>query len=60
VTTMAEDERDDTGGTEEIHEYRAAGIRERTGRVPLWLWAVAAGLLAWGAYYIVQNWAPPP
>jgi len=56
---MAEND-PETPPEERIHEYEAAGIRERTGRVPLWLWAVSVGLLVWGAYYIVGNWSPPP
>lgn len=46
-------------GEEAIHEYRAAGIRERTGRIPLWLIAVCVGLAVWGGYYIVRYWTPP-
>jgi hypothetical protein len=41
-----------------IHEYRAAGIRERTGRIPLWLIGVCVALFVWGAYYIVKYWTP--
>lgn len=45
-------------GEEAMHVYRAAGIRERTGRVPWWLIGVCVGLFLWGGYYIVRYWTP--
>lgn len=39
--------------------YKDAGIRERHGYIPLWLWLVAAALVAWGIYYTVYFWSPP-
>jgi hypothetical protein len=44
---------------EPVYSYGASGIEERHGRVPPWLWAVAAVLLAWGIYYLVVYWSPP-
>jgi len=40
--------------------YKDAGIRERHGYVPAWLWLVVVVLVAWGIYYTVANWSPPP
>jgi hypothetical protein len=40
--------------------YQDSGIRERHGRVPLWLWAVVAGLTIWGVYYTIAYWSPRP
>lgn len=51
-------EQDRHGAEDAVHEYRAAGIRERTGRIPWWLIAVGVGLLVWGGYYIVRFWTP--
>lgn len=39
--------------------YENAGIRERYGTVPLWLWAVAVALVIWGVYYLMAYWSPP-
>jgi len=49
----------DENGEDALHVYEAAGIRERTGHVPVWLWAVCVGLAVWGGYYIVRFWTPP-
>lgn len=42
-----------------VHVYETAGIMEREGHVPLWLWAVVAVLLIWGLYYLVAYWSIP-
>jgi hypothetical protein len=39
-----------------IYAYTTAGITEREGRVPTWLWVVVISLLIWGAYYIFTYW----
>lgn len=49
--------KDDRRATEEYH-YAHAGIRERHGRIPLWLMLVVLSLLAWSLYYLVRYWAP--
>lgn len=38
--------------------YRSAGISERPGRVPLWLFLVMIGLFVWGTYYLFAYWSP--
>lgn len=55
-----EQEKDDRAANDPRYYYRDAGIVERHGRVPPWLWAVAAALTIWGIYYLVANWSPPP
>jgi hypothetical protein len=42
-----------------VYRYESAGIAEREGSVPAWLWAVAAALLTWGFYYLVAYWSAP-
>ncbi|HEY0665349.1 MAG TPA: hypothetical protein VGD24_04745 [Gallionella sp.] len=42
-----------------VYLYESAEILERSGTVPIWLWIVAALLLAWGAYYLVAYWSAP-
>ncbi len=44
-----------------VFVYESAGITEREGHVPLWLWLVVVSLLIWGIYYLAAYWnAPPP
>jgi hypothetical protein len=42
-----------------VYVYASAGISERQGNVPLWLWAVVVSLLIWGVYYLVTFWNAP-
>ena len=42
-----------------VYVYGSAGIAEREGHVPLWLWLVVASLLVWGIYYLVTYWNAP-
>jgi hypothetical protein len=42
-----------------VYVYESAGISERKGYVPVWLWLVAASLLIWGGYYLVTYWDAP-
>jgi len=42
-----------------VYTYEAAGIMERKGHVPAWLWAVVVTLLVWGGYYLVTYWNAP-
>lgn len=63
---MEQDKEQDTDGkpepgsaNESVYYYGDSGIEERHGHVPLWLWAVAAALLAWGIYYLAAYWTPP-
>ncbi len=44
---------------DEVYTYAAAGVTEREGRVPLWLWLVVVALLVWGVYYLVVYWNAP-
>ncbi len=49
-------------GTEAEHflaTYESAGITEREGNVPIWLWIVVVSLLLWGLYYLVTYWNGP-
>lgn len=39
--------------------YKDAGIRERHGYIPAWLWLVAVVLVVWGVYYTLHFWQPP-
>jgi hypothetical protein len=43
-----------------VHVYATAGIGERQGHVPWWLWLVVLSLSIWGIYYLVTYWNPPP
>ena len=43
---------------EEEYHFVSAGIRERPGRIPLWLVLVGIGLLVWGIYYLAKYWNP--
>ncbi len=43
----------------EVFVYKDSGIRERHGRIPPWLVAVAVALIIWGVYYLVAFWRPP-
>jgi hypothetical protein len=43
-----------------VYTYESAGIAEREGSVPFWLWIVVVLLLVWGVYYLVAYWNPPP
>ncbi len=39
--------------------YASAGITERKGDVPFWLWIVAFSLLIWGIEYLIIYWNAP-
>lgn len=41
------------------YTYQTAGLRERSGTIPLWLWVVYIGLIVWGVYYTWTYWTPP-
>ncbi len=54
----------DAGTTEQVPDcpvymYASAGVTERKGTVPIWLWLVAIALLIWGIYYLVTYWNAP-
>ena len=42
-----------------VYTYESAGIAERKGHIPIWLWLVVASLLVWGVYYLVTYWNAP-
>jgi hypothetical protein len=42
-----------------VYVYESAGISEREGNVPVWLWVVVVTLLLWGFYYLVTYWSAP-
>lgn len=42
-----------------VYMYASAGINERKGGVPFWLWLVAVSLLIWGIYYLITYWNAP-
>lgn len=42
-----------------VHSYASAGVEEREGSVPIWLWVVVAVLLMWGFYYLIAYWDAP-
>lgn len=42
-----------------LYVYESAGVSERKGNVPIWLWLVVASLLIWGIYYLVAYWNAP-
>jgi hypothetical protein len=42
-----------------VYVYESAGIAERDGPVPVWLWMVVVSLMIWGAYYLVTYWNAP-
>ncbi len=42
-----------------VHVYESAGIAEREGQVPLWLWLVVVSLMIWGLYYLFTYWNAP-
>lgn len=33
---------------------------ETPAPVPTWVWVFLLGLIAWGVFYLVRQWAPPP
>lgn len=39
-----------------LYLYKSAGITERQGKVPVWLWIVVVALAIWGIYYLVSYW----
>lgn len=45
---------------QEVYEYKAAGIQETHGHVPLWLWAVVVVMTIWGIAYLFVYWTPSP
>lgn len=53
--TGESEKRSDSEG-EEVYVFKDSGIRERRGRVPLWLIGVAVCLLLWGVYYLIYYW----
>ena len=42
-----------------VYIYESAGIAERKGNVPAWLWVVVVLLVIWGIYYLVTYWNAP-
>ncbi len=42
-----------------VYIYESAGIAERKGSVPIWLWIVVISLLIWGGYYLDTYWNAP-
>lgn len=42
-----------------VYVYESAGITEREGQVPLWLWLVVVSLMIWGLYYLFTYWNAP-
>ncbi len=51
--------RDTAPRAESLYRYESAGITEREGNVPIWLWIVVVSLLIWGSYYLVAYWNAP-
>ena len=45
--------------THATYTYETAGITEREGHVPRWLWVVVVVLVIWGIYYLVAYWQAP-
>lgn len=43
---------------QEEYHFVSAGIRERPGRIPVWLLLVTISLLLWGSYYLATYWNP--
>jgi N-terminal domain of cytochrome oxidase-cbb3, FixP len=54
MTNQTQGEEAHTEG--ETYTYKDSGIRERHGRVPIWLQLVAYGLFIWGIYYTIKYW----
>lgn len=42
---------------QDVYLYKASGIEERHGTIPLWLQLVAYGLIVWGIYYTIHYWS---
>ncbi len=42
-----------------VYTYTSAGVAERQGNVPIWLWVVMISLVIWGLYYLVVYWNAP-
>jgi hypothetical protein len=60
VTTQADHTQTPSGNvSEHVYVYASAGIAERDGHVPVWLWVVVVSLLIWGVYYLVTYWNAP-
>jgi hypothetical protein len=49
----------DKAPAESVYTYATAGIGERKGHVPIWLWMVVISLAIWGIYYLYTYWNPP-
>ena len=47
------------GDEHSVYFYESAGIAERDGHVPVWLWIVVVSLFIWGIYYLVTYWNAP-
>jgi hypothetical protein len=56
MTTETGPPQKETEGEGDVYLYKAAGLREHHGRIPLWLILVAIGLLVWGVYYMIRYW----
>lgn len=48
-----------SGQEQAVYTYESAGVAEREGNVPLWLWSVVILLLIWGIYYLFTYWNAP-
>lgn len=44
-------------GEPDTYIHEPAGIRERSGSIPVWLKLVTVGLLLWGIYYTIRYWS---
>lgn len=53
------DDQREKGAERPVYSYESAGITEREGSVPAWLWVVVVSLLVWGVYYLVAYWSVP-
>jgi hypothetical protein len=52
-------ETDAAAGNHSVYTYETAGITERQGHIPLWLWLVVIALVIWSVYYLITYWQAP-
>jgi hypothetical protein len=53
------DDKDKREKAKQTFIYKDAGLTERHGYIPRWLWVVVVVLVIWGVYYLTTYWESP-